>query len=53
MIGAVWLGDPEVGEQVIAPLRALGTPIVDTIAPKPMMEHQAVLDGANPVGHRY
>lgn len=53
MIGAMWLGDPDVGEQVIAPLRVLSAPIIDTISPKPMMEHQGVLEGANPVGHRY
>jgi FAD/FMN-containing dehydrogenase len=53
MIGLVWLGDLEAGERVVAPLRKLATPIVETIAPKPMIEHQAVLEGANPVGHRY
>ena len=53
MVGAVWLGDEVSGETVLAPLRDLSTPIVDTISPKPMMEHQAVLEGANPVGHRY
>lgn len=53
MVGATWLGDIAAGERVIAPLRSLARPVVDTIRPKPMLEHQAVLDGANPVGHRY
>lgn len=53
MIGLVWLGDPAAGERAVAPLRTLATPVIDTIAPKPMIEHQAVLEGANPVGHRY
>ena len=53
MIGVVYMGDPDAAEAVVAPFRTLGTPIVDTIQPKPMIEHQAVLEGANPVGHRY
>lgn len=53
LVGAVWLGDSDVGEDVLAPLRNLAPSIVDTIAPKPMLEHQMVLEGANPVGHRY
>ncbi len=53
MVGAVYFGDPAVGESVIAPLRTLAPVIADTIEPKPMLEHQEVLEGANPVGHRY
>jgi FAD/FMN-containing dehydrogenase len=53
MVGLVWLGDPAAGDRAVAPLRRLAMPIVDTIAPKPMIAHQAVLEGANPVGHRY
>lgn len=53
LVGAVWLGDMEAGLPVIDELRQLATPVGDTISPKPMIEHQAVLEGANPVGHRY
>lgn len=53
MIGAVFCGDPAEAESVISPLRALGPVVVDTIAPKAMIDHQGVLVGANPVGHRY
>lgn len=53
MVGAVWLGDQATGATAIEPLRQLARPLGDTISPKPMIEHQAVLEGANPVGHRY
>lgn len=33
-----WTGDLEAGEQAIAPLRALGTPLADAIAPMPYPE---------------
>jgi FAD/FMN-containing dehydrogenase len=35
MILTVWTGNSEEGEQAIAPLRALATPIVDTVEPIP------------------
>lgn len=53
MIGAAYCGDPAEAESVIGPLRTLAPVVADTIAPKPMIEHQGVLEGANPVGHRY
>ncbi len=53
MIGAVWLGDPDAGEAVVGPLRTLAQPLADTLGPKPMLEHQGILEGANPVGDRY
>lgn len=53
LIGASYCGDPLAAESVISPLRSLARVVVDTIAPQPMIEHQAVLEGANPVGHRY
>ena len=53
MIGATWLGDTTAGAGWADRLRRLARPLADTISPKPMTEHQAVLDGANPVGHRY
>jgi FAD/FMN-containing dehydrogenase len=53
MVGVVHLGDPDAGLRAIAPLRRLGKPFVDTVAPTPFLTHQAVLDAANPAGHRY
>lgn len=53
MIGVAHTGDVEPGMAAVAPLRHLGTPHVDTIAPRPFLDHQAVLDAANPAGHRY
>jgi FAD/FMN-containing dehydrogenase len=45
MIQAVWTGDVEDGERVLAPLRALAQPVADTIAPIPypvMYEYTAM-----------
>lgn len=33
-----WSGDPDAGEDAVAPLRALGTPLADAIAPMPHPE---------------
>ena len=35
MIAVTWLGDPEEGQKALEPLRALATPIADTVAPIP------------------
>lgn len=53
MVGAVYMGVPGEAETAVAPFRNLGVPIVDVIRLQPMIEHQAVLEGANPVGDRY
>jgi len=53
MLGAVHAGSVDDGEAGLSPLLALGTPLVDTFRPTPFMEHQAVLDAANPSGNRY
>ena len=53
MVGAVWLGDATAGAKWVDQLRQLAVPAGDTISPKPMIEHQAILEGANPVGDRY
>jgi hypothetical protein len=34
-LSVVWSGPPDAGEAALAPLRALATPMSDTIAPKP------------------
>lgn len=33
-----WTGDPDEGEQILAPLRALANPVADTVAPLPYPE---------------
>ncbi|MFC4071946.1 FAD-binding oxidoreductase [Actinoplanes subglobosus] len=53
MVGVVHTGDNETALRAVDPLRRLGASHVDTIAPAPFLSHQAVLDAANPAGHRY
>ncbi len=50
---ATYAGSVEEGEKVLAPLRALGTPLVDAIMPKPYAAHQKALDPALPHGRHY
>jgi hypothetical protein len=37
----------------VAPLKAFGAPLADTIKPKPFAEHQTFLDSGQPHGRRY
>ena len=48
-----WCGDIEEGERVLAPLRSFGTPAIDACAPKPYVDHQAMLDPSFPHGWWY
>jgi FAD/FMN-containing dehydrogenase len=41
---ACWAGDPDEGESVVKPLRALGTPIVDLLGPIPYVQLQQLID---------
>jgi FAD/FMN-containing dehydrogenase len=41
---ACYSGDPAKGQQAMAPLRALGKPIADVVAPHPFLAWQAILD---------
>ena len=52
-IVACWAGGIEQGEQVMAPLRAFGSPVLDLCAPKPYLEHQAMFDPSFPHGRWY
>jgi FAD/FMN-containing dehydrogenase len=45
-------GSTEHGEQLVAPLRRLGTLIADTIAAKPYVSHQRAIDALFPQGWR-
>lgn len=48
-----WAGGIAQGEEVLRPLRALGTPLVDAITTKPYVAHQKMLDPAVPHGRHY
>jgi hypothetical protein len=50
---ATYAGPVEEGERVLAPVRALGHPVLDTVAPKPYVTHQRFLDPAVPHGRHY
>ena len=52
-IAAHWTGSPEDGMQAMAPIKAFGNPVADTISPKPFTAFQSFLDGGQPFGRRY
>jgi FAD/FMN-containing dehydrogenase len=52
-IALCWCGDPAGGAEAVLPLKALGRPLADTIALKPFVEHQTMLDASQPSGRRY
>ncbi|MGI9225801.1 MAG: FAD-binding oxidoreductase [Woeseiaceae bacterium] len=49
---AVWSGDPAQADAVLAPLRAVGKPIVDSVAAVPYARFQTRLDNSNRHGAR-
>ena len=49
---AVWCGDPRKADKALAPLRAIGEPIVDTVAAVPYAKFQQRLDNTNRHGVR-
>jgi hypothetical protein len=46
-------GPLEQAEKELAPLKSFGSPVADTIVPKPFRVHQAALDGTQPPGRYY
>lgn len=46
-------GDPEQGEQMVAPIRSLGNSIGDVIVRRPYTQLQSLLDTTQPKGRRY
>jgi FAD/FMN-containing dehydrogenase len=44
IVVACWAGDPADGEDVVQPLRSLGTPITDLLAPLPYLDLQQLVD---------
>ena len=55
IVGVVscYAGPIEDGERVLKPLREFGSPVLDLCAPKPYLEHQAMLDPSFPHGRWY
>jgi hypothetical protein len=49
----VWAGDPTEGQQAIAPLLSLGTPLGEMIRLTPYVALQSALDGGAPHGRHY
>ena len=49
----VWTGDPETGQQAVAPLREIGTPFVELVRMVPYVALQSMLDGGAPHGRHY
>lgn len=52
-VAGMWAGDPADGERACAPLRALGTPLVDMSGVMPYGDFQQSLDPYFPAGLRY
>jgi hypothetical protein len=52
-IAVCWAGDPAGGRDAVLPLKTFGRPLADTIALKPFVAHQTMLDAGQPFGRRY
>jgi FAD/FMN-containing dehydrogenase len=48
-----YAGSVEAGEEVVAPLKAFGSPVLDLCEPKPFLEHQSMFDPSFPHGQWY
>lgn len=46
-------GEPGGADEALAPIRELGEPVVDLIAPRPYAQVQSMLDGLEPKGDHY
>jgi hypothetical protein len=46
-------GKIEDGEALLAPLRAVGSPVADILQPRPYVQMQSLLDATQPKGRRY
>ena len=45
-----WAGDLDRGERVLRPLRSFGSPVLDIVAPRPLVDQQSMLDASDPHG---
>jgi FAD/FMN-containing dehydrogenase len=50
---ACYSGDPARGEEVVAPIKAYGSPIGDVMVRRPYAQLQSMLDATQPKGRRY
>ena len=53
LINVCYAGPVEEGRRVVAPLRRLGTPLVEGAGPTRYVAHQSMLDPGVPHGHHY
>jgi FAD/FMN-containing dehydrogenase len=53
IVGSCYAGPVEEGERVMKPMREFGAPVLDVCAPRPFVQHQAMLDPAFPHGWWY
>jgi FAD/FMN-containing dehydrogenase len=49
----VWAGDLPTGEEAVAPLKAVGSPLAAVVRPSPYVAVQGMLDGGAPHGRGY
>ena len=52
LLAPIHCGDPAEGEAALAPLRAIGNPIADAVAPRPYRAFQSMFDASATVGAR-
>jgi FAD/FMN-containing dehydrogenase len=52
-VAVCYAGDLGEGERVVGPLRRLGTPLYDLLAPRQFVEHQRMFDASVPRGWNY
>lgn len=52
-IAVCYTGSLAHGERIVRPLKEFGTPLIDTIVPKPYCTHQAAFDSGVPAGRKY
>jgi hypothetical protein len=52
LIVACYTGSPEMGEQVVAPIKSFGNPIADMLVRRPYTQMQSLLDATQPKGRR-
>jgi len=53
LVVLAYLGDPAAGAEALAPVRAVGTPIVDAVRPCPYLFLQTMFDAGAPPGFNY
>jgi FAD/FMN-containing dehydrogenase len=49
-VACCWAGPLDRGASVLEPMRQFGSPLVDLVAPRPFVEHQAMFDPSFPPG---